>query len=95
MASSSSTGKLPSLINLQPIEADAVMQCFRLYDYHATGRIPKHLAIKLMEGKLTNIVFKRYHGMSAYGMCALARVRLALPRVISSQTWDTIKSRLR
>ena len=38
------------LLRLTDVEANAIEEMFRLYDYKATGKIPRHLAIKLFKG---------------------------------------------
>lgn len=45
----SKSGKyyIPPLTRISPAEAQSIVSCFRLYDYNATGRIPRHLAAKL------------------------------------------------
>eukprot|EP01038_Epipyxis_sp_PR26KG_P010866 gene10866-14584_t len=40
--------RIPHLIRLNPTESQAIASMFRLYDYKATGRIPPHLAKKLI-----------------------------------------------
>lgn len=51
------------LTHLTPAEAQSVSHMFSMYDYNATGRIPAHLAMKLLsllgfeESKLGNVVF--------------------------------------
>jgi Ca2+-binding EF-hand superfamily protein len=41
--------KLPALAKISSQEAQAVASMFRLYDYKARGKIPKHLARNLVQ----------------------------------------------
>lgn len=47
MKSHNSKYFIPPLLKISPIEANAIVSMFRLYDYKATGKIPRHLAKKL------------------------------------------------
>lgn len=40
--------KVPSLLRITPSQAECITNCFKLYDYKATGKIPRHLAKKLV-----------------------------------------------
>lgn len=46
---SKSLSQLPALSRLTEVEARAIEQMFRLYDYKSTGRIPSHLGRNLCQ----------------------------------------------